>query len=177
MSVAAGIGVRRPRPAPAPVLVWVALALVLAGALAFSVRRGPETAAQRAAALDRIIKCPSCDGISVADSSAATAAAVRQDVALRVRQGQSDAEIEQSLVDRYGPSILLRPPTTGVTAIVWVVPLLAAVGGVGGLGLFFWRHRRPTGATVTTQDRALVERALADARRTLPTAPPERGPT
>jgi cytochrome c-type biogenesis protein CcmH len=145
--------------------VWVGLAVVLALALAFSVRSGPPTPAQRVAALDSIIKCPSCDGISVADSSAATAAAVRQDVAARVREGQSNAEIEQSLVNRYGPSILLRPSTTGITAVVWVVPLVAAAGGVGGLGLFFWRRRRPVGAAVTTKDRALVEQALAAAHR------------
>jgi cytochrome c-type biogenesis protein CcmH len=141
--------------------VWVGLAVVLALALTFSVRGGPQTPAERAAALDSIIKCPSCDGISVADSSAATAAAVRHDVAVRVGQGQSNATIEQSLVDRYGPSILLRPPTTGITAVVWVVPLVAAAAGLGGLGFFFWRRRRPADVAVTTEDRALVEQALA----------------
>ncbi len=141
--------------------MWVGLAVVPAVALAFSVRSGPQTPAQRAAYLDSIIKCPSCDGISVADSSAATAAAVRQDVAARVRDGQSNGTIEQSLVNRYGPSILLRPPTTGITAVVWVVPVVAGAGGLGGLGLFFWRRRRPADVAVTTEDRALVEQALA----------------
>jgi len=148
----------------ATVAVWVALAVVLAVALAFSASRasGRQSPAQRAAAIDGILKCPSCDGISVADSSASTAAAVRQVVLARVRQGQSDQEIEQYLVSRYGPSILLRPPTTGITAVVWVVPLVAAVGGVGGLGVFFWRRRRPLTASVTAADRALVDRALAE---------------
>ena len=147
--------------------VWVALGVVLAVALAFgaSHRSGPQTPAQRAAALDSIIKCPSCDGISVADSSASTAAAIRQLVLARVRQGQSDQAIEQYLVSRYGPSILLRPPTTGITAVVWVVPLVAAVGGLGGLGFFFWRRRRPPAASVTAADRALVDRALVDQAR------------
>ena len=148
----------------ATVAVWVALAVVLAVALAFSASRasGRQSPAQRAAAIDGILKCPSCDGISVADSSASTAAAVRQVVLARVRQGQSDQEIEQYLVSRYGPSILLRPPTTGITAVVWVVPLVAAVGGVGGLGVLFWRRRRPLTASVTAADRALVDRALAE---------------
>jgi cytochrome c-type biogenesis protein CcmH len=143
-------------------LLWVGLAVVLAVALAFSVRSGPQTPAERAAYLDSIIKCPSCDGISVADSSAATAAAVRQDVAARVRAGQSNAEIEQSLVDHYGPSILLRPSTTGITALVWLIPLAAAAGGVGGLGVFFWRRRRTPDLTVSSADRALVDRALVE---------------
>ncbi|HEY5251486.1 MAG TPA: cytochrome c-type biogenesis protein CcmH [Acidimicrobiales bacterium] len=158
--------------------MWVILGVVLAAALVFSVSRGgPPTVAERAAALDGVLKCPSCDGISVADSSASTAAAVRQVVLTRVRAGESDQQIEQYLVSRYGPSILLRPPTTGLTAVVWVVPVLAAVGGLGGLGLFFWRRRRPVGASVTTEDRALVERAIAAAHGQAPLAGPERGRT
>jgi len=158
--------------------VWVILGVVLAAALVFSVSRGgPPTVAERAAALDGVLKCPSCDGISVADSSASTAAAVRQVVLTRVRAGESDQQIEQYLVSRYGPSILLRPPTTGLTAVVWVVPVLAAVGGLGGLGLFFWRRRRPVGVSVTTEDRALVERAIAAAHGQAPLAGPERGRT
>jgi cytochrome c-type biogenesis protein CcmH len=144
-------------------VVWVVLALVLAGALVFaSARGGVQTPAQRATALDSVIKCPSCDGISVEDSSASTAAAVRQLVLARLRHGQSDQQIETYLVSRYGPSILLRPPTTGITAVVWVVPLVAAVGGVGGLALFFWRRRRPVAVAVSAEDRALVDLALSE---------------
>ncbi len=144
--------------------VWLLLAAVLAAALAFGAHRGggTSTAAQRAAAIDAVLKCPSCDGISVADSSASTAAAVRQVVLARVRAGQSAPQIEAYLVSRYGPSILLRPPTSGITAVVWIVPLVAGAGGLAGLGLFFWRRRRPAGAVPTAEDRALVDRALAE---------------
>jgi cytochrome c-type biogenesis protein CcmH len=144
--------------------VWVVLVVVLAVVLAFSISKGdgPLTASQRAAAIDAALKCPSCDGISVEDSSASTAVAVRQVVLTRVLEGQNDQQIEQYLESRYGPSILLRPPTTGLTAVVWVVPVLAGAAGIGGLGVFFWRRRRPPGMAVTSEDRALVERALAE---------------
>jgi cytochrome c-type biogenesis protein CcmH len=157
--------------------VWIVLAVVLAVALAFSVSKGGTlTPRQRAAAIDGVLKCPSCDGISVADSSASSAAAVRQVVLARVRAGQSDQQIEQYMVSRYGPSILLRPPTTGVTAIVWVVPLVAAAAGAGGLGLFFWRRRRPPPTPVTSEDRALVDRVLGGHRQGRAGAPVPPGP-
>jgi cytochrome c-type biogenesis protein CcmH len=145
-------------------VVWVALVLVLAAALAFAASRGggPLTASQRADAIDAGLKCPSCEAISVRDSSAPTAVAVRQVVLARVRAGQSDQQIDDYLVSRYGPSILLSPPASGLTTVVWVVPLLAAAGGVIGLGAFFWRRRRLVPASVTAEDRALVDRALVD---------------
>jgi cytochrome c-type biogenesis protein CcmH len=145
-------------------LVWVTLAVVLAIALAFSVARSnaTPTLSQRAAAIDGNLKCPSCEAISVEDSSASTAAAVRQLVLSRLREGQTDQQIYQYLESRYGPSILLRPPTTGLTAVVWVVPLVAAAAGLGGLGVFFWRRRRPVAVVVSPQDRALVDQALVD---------------
>jgi len=149
-------------PAARSRVLWLLMAVVLAGTLAVSVAHqgAPRSVAQRANAIDSNLKCPSCEAISVQDSSASTAAAVRQVVLNRVRQGQSDQQIEQYLESRYGPSILLRPPTTGITALVWLLPLLAAAGGLGGLGLFFWRRRRPATVRVTEEDRALVDRAL-----------------
>jgi cytochrome c-type biogenesis protein CcmH len=145
-------------------VVWVVLVVILAVVLAFSASRGggPLTVSERANAIDASLKCPSCEAISVRDSSAPTAVAVRQLVLARVRAGQSDQQIDRYLVSRYGPSILLSPPASGLTTVVWVVPLLAAAVGVIGLGVFFWRRRRPVTVRVTPEDRALVDRALVD---------------
>lgn len=155
----------RRRPFAASTLVWVVLAIVFAGALVVAASPGSarQSPAQRAAALDAVLKCPSCETISVADSSASTAVAIRQLVASRVRAGQSDAQIEGYLVSRYGPSILLRPPATGLTAVVWVVPVLVAMVGIGGLAVLFWRRRRVAPVRITQEDRALVAQALAQA--------------
>ena len=136
-----GGAARRPRPLLGPVVLLVVLAVALAigGGLGSG---GRQTAAQRAAALDSQIRCPSCDDQSVAQSSASAAVAVRHEVARLARQGRSNQEIENALVDQYGSTILLRPPTSGLTALVWLIPAVAGAVAVAAIGVLFWRRGR-----------------------------------
>ncbi|MGD0378501.1 MAG: cytochrome c-type biogenesis protein [Acidimicrobiales bacterium] len=142
---------------------WVALGIVVGVALGIGASPGgpPLTVAQRVNGIDTLVRCPSCDGISVADSSASTAVAIRQAVTARVRAGQTDSQIDAFLVSRYGPSILLRPPVRGGTAWVWVLPPVALALAVTSLGTVLWRRRQGVAVTVSTDDRALVQQALA----------------
>lgn len=129
-------------------LRWLGVALpavVLAVALAIGSgvgAGGRTTATERAAALDTQIRCPSCEDLSVAQSSAPEAVAVRRQVARLAAAGRSDAEIEQVLVDEWGPTILLRPPDHGLTAVIWIAPVVLAVGALGAVALLFWRRGR-----------------------------------
>lgn len=143
---------------------WLALAVALAVALFIgaSPRARVPSAAQRAQALETQLRCPSCEDVSVADSSAAVAVAIKGIVEHRVAEGQSDAAIEAFLVSRYGEGILLRPPASGATAAVWVVPLVAVVVALVALAGFLWRRRRLEAVTVSDQDHLEVERALAE---------------
>ena len=143
-------------------LPWVALVVVVGVSLAIGTSHpgAAPTAAQRAAAIDATLRCPSCEDISVADSSASTAGAIRSAVAQRVRAGWSEAHIDAYLVARYGPGILLRPPAHGATVWVWVLPPVGVVVAVGAGGLVLWRRRRTVEPPPTADDRALVEQAL-----------------
>jgi cytochrome c-type biogenesis protein CcmH len=147
-------------------MVLAVCVVVVTGALVLGAHRGGGTppAAQRAAAIDAVVRCPSCEGLSVADSSSSTAVAIRAAVLARVHAGQSDAQIEQYLVSRYGESILLRPPTTGVAALVWLLPVLAVAGAATGVAVVVWRRRRTPESAVSEEDRALVADALARER-------------
>ncbi len=143
---------------------WTVMGVVLGIALVVGARHpspalGPS---QRAAAIDAQLRCPSCEDLSVAQSSAPTAVGIRQIVAQRVAQGESDAVIEAYLVSRYGEDILLRPPASGGTGVVWVAPIVVVALCLVGLGLFFWRRRRVQGAEVSDDDRELVAAALAE---------------
>ena len=136
--------------------------LVLAGALFVGARgpSGPATDEQRAARIAEQVRCPTCRGLSAADSDAPAADFIRQESLRRVRAGQSDEEVVAFFVSRYGNDILLKPEASGVAGLVWALPAAALVAAVGGLVVVFRRWRARPGTTVSDADRALVEEAL-----------------
>jgi cytochrome c-type biogenesis protein CcmH/NrfF len=95
--------------------------------LAVVLLEAPSTASTqgRIAHLESIVKCPACDDLSVAESNATSSIAVRNDIARRVHEGQSDTKILTSLEATYGTSILLSPSTSGLGLLLWLVPLAA----------------------------------------------------
>jgi cytochrome c-type biogenesis protein CcmH len=124
---------------------FVALVVVLAVALFIGsgvLSSTHVTNAQRVSALEAQIKCPSCQDLSVAQSTTSSAVAVRNQITRMVVQGDSDTQIENALVARYGSTVLLRPPTQGLTLLVWLVPVIAGAIALGALGTLFWRRTR-----------------------------------
>ena len=105
-------------------------------------RSSPPTLTQRAAALESRIRCPSCEDISVAQSEASAAVAARHTIVSMLASGDSDAQIEQSFVDRYGPSILLEPPGSGLSDLVWILPSVGGALVLIVVGALFWRRGR-----------------------------------
>jgi cytochrome c-type biogenesis protein CcmH/NrfF len=126
-------------------LVVLGVALVI-GSGALSSR--PQTPAQRAAAIESVVRCPSCIDVSVAQSEETTALAVRHEIERQVAQGRSTSQIEQSLVDQYGQTILLEPPGF---PFIWVVPIVLGAGALGIIGVVFWRRSRQFNATRMAQ--------------------------
>lgn len=80
--------------------------------------------------LTHIVRCPSCEALSVAQSNATSSLAIRHEIEKKVRAGVSDAAILTSLQSRYGQRILLSPSGRGVGVILWLVPLVAVAGGL-----------------------------------------------
>jgi cytochrome c-type biogenesis protein CcmH len=138
------------------------MGVVLVSALIVGTRgpSGPPTDAQRAHRIAAQVRCPTCRGLSAADSDAPAARAIRDEVLRRVKQGQHDGEILGYLVSRYDTQILLQPESRGVAGLVWALPAAALVAAVGGLVLAFRRWRSQPGTAVSADDRALVEEAL-----------------
>lgn len=137
---------------------WALLAVVVAVALYLGTTGGgSETPAQRASSLLSNLRCPACADLSVTQSNDPSAIAIRQYVHQAVAKGESDGAIESYLISRYGNDVLLRPPARGVTALVWILPIIAVVVAVAGLALVF---RRRAALAAVTGDRALPGWAL-----------------
>ncbi len=144
-------------------LPWLLMAIVLAVAFAIGAqgRSGPVTEAQRVRHIASEIRCPTCRNQSAAESDAAAAKAVRDEITRRVHDGQSDGEIVAFLVSRYGSDILLKPESNGVASLVWALPVVAVVVALACLAVAFRRWRARPAVQVSEADRALVERELS----------------
>ena len=118
-----------------------------------------ETVTSRADRIASEIRCPTCQGLSVKDSKAASARVIFSEIERQVEAGERDEDIRAYLVDRFGTSELLRPQATGIASIVWIAPVVFVVLAIALLGRVFLR-RRPGRRRVTDEDRALVEAAL-----------------
>jgi cytochrome c-type biogenesis protein CcmH len=84
----------------------------------------------RARHLQRQFRCLVCPGESIDESASPFSADVRHLLRQQIAEGQSDRQIEDFLVARYGDSILMKPPVQLNTWLLWLAPFL--VLGIGG---------------------------------------------
>ncbi len=118
----------------------------------------------RAREIGRALRCVVCQNQSIADSAAEVAHDMRRAVRERLVAGDSDAQVMQFMVARYGDYVLLEPPFKSSTLILWLgAPLLLAVAA-GFLLLAARRRRAPEAVTpLSDEEQARVD-ALLGAR-------------
>jgi len=116
------------------VVSWMAAILVAAAAFVYgAVAEGPpSTNADRVRALAEDFACPVCAGQSVAESDVPVAREIRRQIAVWVDEGRSDAYIRDQLVAAYDADIDYNPSGSGITSLVWILPVLA-VGGIAAV--------------------------------------------
>ena len=95
------------------------VALLAVAALTVALHPQSSGASARITHLESLVRCPSCEDLSVGESNATSALAVRHEIATKVHEGQSDNQILTS--------ILLSPPTSGLGALLWIGPVLVVV--------------------------------------------------
>lgn len=124
-------------------LSYSLMAIVLIGALWLGTHRSRvPTSEERAQALEQTIKCPVCRGQSVAESDSEASKAIRIEITRRISDGESDAEIRSFFAQTLGGDILLRPASSGLAGLVWVLPVVGFVLAASGIAVAFVRWRR-----------------------------------
>lgn len=140
-------------------VLWTLALLAVVGAAlvgAAGGRGGTPDAADRANRIATGLRCPVCQGLSVADSQSETARSIRADIRRRIRANEDDGEIRRAYVERYGEWILLQPQATGVSSLVWAVPVVGVLTAAGLLFLALRRASSRPNLPATSEDRALV---------------------
>jgi len=123
---------------------WIFLGLLLAlpvwAAVGDPNERLPDPAKEAMAReIGRELRCLVCQNQSIEDSDAQLARDLRRLVRERVAAGEDSAAVIRFVHERYGDFVLLRPPLTAATALLWAMPILALGGG---LVMIFLRRRR-----------------------------------
>ncbi|MHA1559947.1 MAG: cytochrome c-type biogenesis protein [Alphaproteobacteria bacterium] len=114
---------------------------------------------ERARALSTELRCLVCQNQSIDDSNAALARELRILLRERLVEGDTDQEIIDYLVERYGQFVLLKPQFNVFTAILWVAPGLLLAGG-GVLALRVVRRRSSANAPENSELSAEEEQKL-----------------
>ena len=129
-------------------LLWLAALPVFAQAnrqtdsAPLQFRDPPEEARFHALAAE--LRCVMCQNQSLADSNALIALSLRREVLDLMREGRSDDQIKDHLVQRYGDFVLYRPKLSGHTWWLWAGPLLVLLFGGGVVATIVRRRgKRP----------------------------------
>ena len=108
-----------------------------------------EAERERYRTLTEELRCPKCQNQNIADSDAPIAMDLRAEIYRKLEAGESNAQIIDYLVARYGDFVLYKPPVSGRTLLLWYGPAALLVGGFVLLGVIVLRRRKGGGVAAT----------------------------
>tara|TARA_B100000427_G_scaffold318539_1_gene315829 strand:- start:355 stop:834 length:480 start_codon:yes stop_codon:yes gene_type:complete len=114
----------------------------------------------RARDISKHLRCLVCQNQSIDDSDAGLARDLRVLVRERLKAGDTNAQVIEYVVDRYGDFVLLNPPVKKSTILLWAGPGIVAILGILAMVLFY--RRRRTVAPVAAQPLSADEKARLD---------------
>jgi cytochrome c-type biogenesis protein CcmH len=152
-------------------IVFVGWMTVFAASAAYAVQpdeiMSDPAKESRARDLSRELRCMVCQNQSIDDSEAPLARDLRLLVRERIAAGDSNAQVLDFLVARYGEFVLLKPRLEPHTLLLWLLPPLALAGG----GLALWTHNRrrlksaaaedQSASKLTAEEEARLEQLIA----------------
>ena len=132
-------------------ILFVIAIVAMGVALAFMVSTQPADV-DRAHQIGARVRCPVCQGESIADSPSQMAHDMMALITEEVAQGATDDQIIDQLLSSYSGAVLLDPPVSGVTLWLWLAPLAAI--GVGVIVILWWRSHPGTDEVTASQPRS-----------------------
>jgi len=138
---------------------WIAVAVigVSAATIAIILTTDEPSAQDRVASLAGRLKCPVCASETIADSPSDLARDLKDLIAEQVADGWTDREVVDFFIATYGEEVLLDPPASGRTALLWVAPLAVLVAG---LAVILARRRGRVVRDLTADERRRIETAM-----------------
>lgn len=119
-------GVKRSLPLIASAIMSI-LVIFLAAGCAEEVL----TLEERAQTIDQRLMCPVCPAETIDQSQADVAIQMRELVREKLRAGETEDQIYDFFVERYDKGVLAEPPPEGFNVLVWVIPPVALLIGLG----------------------------------------------
>jgi cytochrome c-type biogenesis protein CcmH len=101
--------------------------------------------------LSKELRCPKCQNQNLSDSNSPIAEDLRSKLYTLLQEGQSDQEILDYMVYRYGDFVLYRPRVNSSTYILWFTPLILIGGVIGGITIIL-RKRSNKKENATTEE-------------------------
>lgn len=120
---------------------------------------------QRYQDLSVLLRCPKCQNQNIAESNSPIANDLRGEIVRMLSEGESDEQIVDFMVARYGDFVLYDPPLSPRTALLWLGPGILLLAGSLALAIFVANRRRarPMQAVVLSDaDRQRLTRLLQD---------------
>lgn len=109
------------------------------------------------------LRCLVCQNQSLGDSHSDFAIDLREEMRQQMRQGKSDDEVIEFMVQRYGDFIRFRPPVKSTTFLLWFGPLILFVIAAGVLAFNLMRRRKTVKSTpLSDEERKRAEALLGD---------------
>lgn len=115
---------------------------------------------KRVMRLSEELRCVVCQNQTLADSQAALATDLREQVREKLASGMSDSEVRDFMVVRYGEFVLYKPPVKATTWLLWFGPFVLLVVAIGALLSKF--RRRSGGVEVSDAELRRAARLLAE---------------
>ncbi|HEX6818350.1 MAG TPA: cytochrome c-type biogenesis protein [Ktedonobacterales bacterium] len=117
------------RPATLVTLAVFAL-LAAVWITTFVIAAQPQSLDTRVHDVSSQLRCPSCNGETVADASTPVANQMRAVIREKLAAGESEQQVLADFRASYGDSILASPPPSGFTLVIWIGPALMLLAGI-----------------------------------------------